>query len=224
MSRRDVNQEVKMKLMFLGAPGAGKGSQATVVSEKYNIPSISTGALLRAAMKDETPLGLEAKSYIESGKLVPDEVVIGLIKEKLNSKECENGFILDGFPRTVSQAQALDDMGIELDSVIDIEVSDDVIVKRMSGRRVCKSCGATYHVETIPPKTENVCDVCNSELVIRSDDAPATVLSRLAVYHEQTEPLIDFYSSKGNMFTVDGALPFEKVSKKIIAKLEEIRG
>ena len=211
-----------MKLMFLGAPGAGKGSQASVVSERYNIPSISTGALLRTAMNDKTELGLKAKSFIESGKLVPDEIVVGLIKEKLSSDECKNGYILDGFPRNVSQAEVLDELGISLDAVIDIEVEDDVIVKRMGGRRVCKSCGATYHIVSLPPKVENVCDVCNSELIIRSDDAPETVLNRLKIYHEQTEPLIKFYENKGNMFAVDGSLPFEDVSKLIFEKLDRL--
>lgn len=213
-----------MKLMFLGAPGAGKGTQAGIVSEKYNIPTISTGALLRTAMAEKTQLGLEAKSYIESGKLVPDDVVVNIVKEKLSSPECKNGYILDGFPRTVAQAEALDNMGIVLDSVIDIEVEDEFIVKRMSGRRVCKSCGATYHIVTMRPKVENVCDVCSSDLVIRSDDAPETVLSRLVTYHEQTEPLIDFYKAKGNLFTVDGKLSREEVSKIVFSKLDEIRG
>ena len=213
-----------MKLLFLGAPGAGKGTQAALVSEKYSIPSISTGALLRAAMSEGTELGLKAKSFMEAGALVPDEVVIGLIKEKLSKPECKNGFILDGFPRTVPQAEALDELGVNLDAVIDIEVSDEEIVKRMSGRRVCSKCGATYHIVTIPPKKENVCDTCSSDLVMRKDDAPETVLARLEVYHNQTEPLVEYYNKSGKMFSVDGTKTKDEISKIIFAKLDEIRG
>lgn len=193
-----------MKLIFLGAPGAGKGTQAEKVCEKLGIPAISTGNIIRAALKEQTEMGIKAKDYIEKGQLVPDDVVIGIIKERLAKDDCKNGFVLDGFPRTVPQAQALDEMGIEIDKVIDIEVSDDKIVSRMSGRRVCSNCGASYHLLYKKPETEGVCDACGSELVQRSDDKAETVLERLEVYHTQTEPLIDFYKAKGKLYVVDG--------------------
>lgn len=211
-----------MKLMFLGAPGAGKGTQASLVSEKYSIPSISTGALLRAAISNQTKLGLEAKSYMDAGALVPDSVVVGIIKEKLQSDDCKNGFILDGFPRTVNQAEALDSMGIGIDLVIDIEIADEKIVERISGRRVCSKCGATYHISYLPPKKEGICDNCSSELIMRSDDAPETVLSRLEVYHKQTEPLIDYYSKHGKMLVVDGTLSIEDASKIICTEIDKL--
>lgn len=193
-----------MKLIFLGAPGAGKGTQAEVVSEKLAIPAISTGNIIRAAVKEQTEMGIKAKDYIEKGQLVPDDVVIGIIKERLAQDDCKNGFILDGFPRTVRQAQELDDMGVEIDRVIDIEVSDERIAARMSGRRVCKNCGASYHLEYKKPEKDGVCNLCGDELVQRSDDKPETVLDRLKVYHEQTEPLIDFYREKGKLRVVEG--------------------
>lgn len=211
-----------MKLMFLGAPGAGKGTQASLVSEKYSIPSISTGALLRAAISNQTKLGLEAKSYMDAGALVPDSVVVGIIKEKLQSDDCKNGFILDGFPRTVNQAEALDSMGIGIDLVIDIEIADEKIVERMSGRRVCSKCGATYHISYLPPKKVGICDNCSSELIMRSDDAPETVLSRLEVYHKQTEPLIDYYSKHGKMLVVDGTLSIEDANKIICTEIDKL--
>ena len=192
-----------MKLILLGAPGAGKGTQSANISEKYGIPAISTGDILRGAIKDGTKLGLEAKSYMDAGKLVPDEVVIGLIKEKLASDACKNGFILDGFPRSIPQAEALDAMGIKMDVVLSLEVADEKIVERMSGRRVC-GCGASDHVAYLPPKTAGICDKCGAELYIRADDAEATVRKRLETFHAQTEPLKDYYSKKGTLVTVQG--------------------
>ena len=193
-----------MNVIFLGAPGAGKGTQAEIVSKKFNIPTISTGNIIRAALEDGTPMGLKAKSYIDAGKLVPDDVVIGIIRDRLAADDCKNGFILDGFPRTIPQAEALDAMGVGIDRVIDIEVSDEAIAKRMSGRRVCKACGSSYHLEYKKPKTAGVCDACGGELVQRKDDAPETVLERLKVYHAETEPLKAFYEKKGKLFIVEG--------------------
>ena len=193
-----------MKLIFLGAPGAGKGTQAEKVCEKLGIPTISTGNIIREALKNQTEMGLKAKSFIEAGKLVPDEVVIGIIKDRLAEDDCQNGFILDGFPRTIPQAEALDNMGIEIDKVIDIEVADEKIVQRMSGRRVCPDCGASYHTEYKKPEKEGVCNFCGAELVIRKDDSPEVVLDRLNVYHEQTEPLKDYYGKKGILKVVEG--------------------
>lgn len=193
-----------MKLIFLGAPGAGKGTQAEVVSDKLAIPAISTGNIIRAALKEQTEMGIKAKEYIENGQLVPDDVVIGIIKERLAADDCKNGFILDGFPRTVPQAEALDEMGVEIDKVINIDVPDEKIVKRMSGRRVCKDCGASYHLEYKKPLKDGVCNACGGELVQRTDDKPETVNDRLKVYHEQTEPLIEYYRNKGKLVTVEG--------------------
>lgn len=190
--------------MFLGAPGAGKGTQAEIVSEKFGIPAISTGAIIREAIKTGTEMGKAAKSYTESGALVPDEVVIGIIKERLENEDCGNGFILDGFPRTVGQAKALDAMGIEMDLVISIEVPDEKIVERMSGRRVCEKCGASYHVIYKPSADGVTCDKDGGNLITRRDDLPEVVLSRLNVYHEQTEPLKDYYQSKGKLKIVEG--------------------
>lgn len=213
-----------MKLMFLGAPGAGKGTQAEIVSKRHSIPTISTGALLRTAMKEGTELGLKAKAFISAGELVPDDVVIGIIKDRLGEDDCKNGFILDGFPRTVPQAQALEDMKIEMDLVISIEVSDDSIIKRMGGRRLCSECGASYHTEHIPPKKEGVCDACGGTLMIRDDDKPETVISRLEVYHKQTEPLKEFYSERGKLVLVNGSDTIENITAEIEKKLESIRG
>lgn len=192
-----------MNLILLGAPGAGKGTQSAKISEKYHIPAIATGDILRAAMKNGTELGKAAKSYIDAGKLVPDEVVIGIIQEYLASDECKNGFILDGFPRSIPQAEALDAMGVRIDVVLSIEVADEKIIERMSGRRVC-SCGASYHVVYNPPKKEGVCDKCGAALYVRADDAAETVKNRLATFHAQTEPLKEFYSKKGNLVSVQG--------------------
>lgn len=193
-----------MKLIFLGAPGAGKGTQAEVVSERLGIPTISTGNIIREALKNGTDMGLQAKSFIDAGKLVPDDVVIGIIKDRLKDDDCKDGFILDGFPRTIPQAQALDSMGIEIDLVVDIEVSDKKIVKRMSGRRACLKCGATYHTEYKQPKVEGICNVCGDSLTIRKDDKPEVVLDRLSVYHDQTEPLKDYYAAQGKLKIVEG--------------------
>ena len=208
-----------MKLILLGAPGAGKGTQAANICAKYGIPAISTGDALRAAIKEGTQLGLEAKSYMDAGKLVPDEVVIGLIKEKLASDACKNGFILDGFPRSIPQAEALDAMGVTIDAVLDIEVDDAKIVERMSGRRVCLTCGATHHVVYNPPKKEGICDKCGKELTIRKDDAPETVLSRLETYHNITEPLKDYYSKKGNLVVVEGQEQVDETTKLVFEAL-----
>ncbi len=193
-----------MKIIFLGAPGAGKGTQAEKVSERYGIPAISTGAIIREAIKTGTEMGLAAKAYTEKGALVPDEVVIGIIKERLAQDDCNNGFILDGFPRTVPQAEALDTMGVTIDMVISIEVPDETIVTRMSGRRVCPNCGASYHTEFKPSKDGKTCDGCGAELTIRRDDAPEVVLSRLETYHEQTEPLKAYYEKTGKLKLVVG--------------------
>ena len=203
-----------MKIIFLGAPGAGKGTQADILAEKVGIPTISTGNMIREALKLGTEMGLKAKKFIEAGELVPDDVVIGIIKERLVKSDCQNGFILDGFPRTVPQAQALDKMGIELDYVISIEVPDEAIVERMSGRRVCAKCGASYHVVYNPAADGTHCDKCGEELSVRKDDAPEVVLSRLEVYHSTTEPLKDYYSKKGMLKTVDGIGSVEEISSR----------
>ena len=211
-----------MKLILLGAPGAGKGTQAEIISEKYNIPTISTGNIIRAALKNGTEMGLKAKAYIDSGRLVPDDVVIGIIKERLAADDCQNGFILDGFPRTIPQAEALDDMGIAIDAALSIEVSDREIVKRMSGRRVCEKCGASYHIEFKKPSKEGVCDTCGGALVIRKDDEPDTVLDRLDIYHKQTEPLKNYYSAQGKLITAQGQQKVEDTTKLVLAALSEI--
>lgn len=193
-----------MNLILLGAPGAGKGTQAEKICEKLSIPAISTGNMLREAMANGTEMGLKAKSFIDAGKLVPDEVVIGIINERLKADDCQNGFILDGFPRTIPQAEALDEMGVRIDKVIDIEVADEKIAARLSGRRVCLKCGATYHTEYKKPKAEGICDACGDTLVQRKDDMPETVLDRLKTYHEQTEPLKGYYEKKGILRVVEG--------------------
>ncbi len=192
-----------MNLILMGAPGAGKGTQSEKISEKWGIPAISTGEILRAAIKEGTSLGKKAKSYIDDGKLVPDEVVIGIIQEYLTSDACKNGFILDGFPRSIPQAEALDAMGVRIDAALVLEVADDKIIKRMSGRRVC-TCGASYHVEYRPSRVEGICDKCGAALYVRQDDAPATVTKRLETYHTQTEPLKAYYAEKGLLVTVEG--------------------
>jgi len=193
-----------MKIIFFGAPGAGKGTQAEIVSEKLSIPAISTGAIIREAIKNGTDMGKSAQSYIEKGALVPDDVVIGIIKDRLSEKDCENGFILDGFPRTVPQAEALTAMGVAIDVVLNLEVADDRIVTRMSGRRTCPGCGATYHIVYKPTEKEGICDKCSAQLTIRKDDDPAVVKSRLDIYHNETEPLKDYYSKMGILKTVEG--------------------
>lgn len=193
-----------MNIIFFGAPGAGKGTQAEIVSKKLNIPTISTGNIIREAIKNGTEMGLAAKSCIEAGKLVPDETVIGIIKDRLDMDDCKNGFILDGFPRTIPQAEALDKMGVKIDVVLNIEVDDADIIERMSGRRTCPKCGGTYHIIFNPTKKDGVCDSCGAELTIRKDDDPEVVKNRLEVYHNETEPLKGFYEKKGVLKTVVG--------------------
>lgn len=210
-----------MKLILLGAPGAGKGTQAEKICEKLNIPAISTGNILRAAVKDGTEMGLKAKSYMDAGQLVPDEVVIGIIKDRLNDDDCKNGFILDGFPRTIPQAQALLDSGVDIDKVIDIEVPDEAITKRMSGRRVCSKCANSYHIEYKKPKVDGICDACGGELIQRKDDAPQTVLDRLAEYHKMTEPLKGFYENLGKLKVVEGQEDVADTTKLVFAALED---
>jgi len=208
-----------MKLILLGAPGAGKGTQAEIFSKKLNIPTISTGNILRAAMKNGTPVGLKAKEYVESGKLVPDEVVIGIVQERLAEPDCANGYILDGMPRTIPQAEALEQCGIDIDCALSIEVSDDTIVERMSGRRTCSDCSATFHVVSNPPKVEGKCDFCGGELTIRKDDKPETVKARLATYHAETEPLKEFYAKRGKLKSVDNQPTIEATTAEIVKAL-----
>ncbi len=209
-----------MKLILLGAPGAGKGTQAEIISEKLGIPTISTGNIIRAALKSGSQMGQAAKAYIEAGKLVPDEVVIGIIKDRLAEDDCKNGFILDGFPRTIPQAEALDRMGIIIDKVIDIEVADEKIARRVSGRRVCLDCGATYHIDYKKSKVEGVCDHCGSTLVQRKDDHPDTVAARLLEYHEQTEPLKGYYEACGKLVIVEGQEELADTTKLTLAAIE----
>jgi len=208
-----------MKLLIMGRPGAGKGTQAVNIREYYNIPHISTGDMFRAAIKNQTKLGIEAKSYMDKGALVPDEVTIGIVKERLLEDDCKKGFLLDGFPRTIAQAEALDaflkENGIKLDAVLDVNVPAEILVRRMVGRRVCKTCGATYHVEFNPSKVEGVCDNCGSPLIQRADDTEATAKNRLSVYDNQTAPLLDFYKKQNILKTVNGDQPLDKVFEDI---------
>ena len=204
-----------MKLIMFGAPGAGKGTQAAILSQRLGIPTISTGNILRAAVKNGTPVGLQAKSYMDAGKLVPDQVIIGIIAERLAEDDCAKGYILDGVPRTIAQAEALEAAGIRFDCVLDIEVSDDEIVSRMAGRRACTDCGATYHVKAAPPKVDGVCDACGGKLVQRDDDKPETVQGRLTVYHAETEPLKDFYARRGILRTVENKPTIEETTRAI---------
>ena len=208
-----------MKLILLGAPGAGNGTQAEILSKMLNIPTISTGNILRAAMKNGTPVGLKAKAYVESGKLVPDEVIIGIINERLAEADCAGGYILDGVPRTIPQAEALENAGIDIDCDLSIEIADEVIVERMSGRRTCKDCSQTFHIVSNPPKVEGKCDFCGGELTIRKDDAPETVKARLEVYHRETEPLKAFYAERGKLKTVDNQPTIEATTEVIKATL-----
>ena len=207
-----------MKIIFLGAPGAGKGTQAEKVAARLGIPTISTGAIIRAAIQNGTAMGIKAKKFIDEGALVSDDVVIGIIKERLNESDCDKGYILDGFPRTVPQAEALDQMGISIDAVISLEVSDEDIVSRMSGRRVCKTCGKTYHTIYNPSSKGDDCE-CGAKLIIRSDDAPDVVRSRLEVYHSTTEPLKSYYAEKGNLKIVLGAEELEETTARTFATL-----
>ena len=209
-----------MKLILLGAPGAGKGTQAEVICEKFNIPAISTGNILREAIKNGTEMGIKAKSYIDNGNLVPDEVVIGIINDRLAADDCKNGFILDGFPRTIPQAEALDKMNIGIDCALSIEVADEKIMQRLSGRRVCLTCGATYHVDYKKPAKEGICNNCGAELVQRNDDKPETIADRLAVYHNQTEPLNEYYKKAGKLITVEGQEEVKDTTALVLAALE----
>ncbi len=208
-----------MKLILLGAPGAGKGTQAEIIASKLNIPTISTGNILREAMKNGTAIGLEAKRYMDQGMLVPDDVIIGIVAERLAKDDCAKGYILDGMPRTIPQAEALLEQGIVIDHVVSIEIADEVIEKRMTGRRVCGTCGASYHIEANPPKQEGVCNTCGSELVIRKDDKPETVRHRLAVYHRETEALKGFYERLGKLRLVQGDQPIECATRDILEAL-----
>ena len=209
-----------MNLILMGAPGAGKGTQSEKISEKWGIPAISTGDMLRAAIKAGTDLGKTAKSFMDEGKLVPDEVVIGIVKERLAEDDCKKGFILDGFPRTIPQAEALDEMGVDIEYVINIDISDERIVNRMSGRRVCESCGRPYHLVNLKPKKDGVCDDCGGTLVQRKDDHPDTVLARLDVYHKETEPLVDYYKKQGKLVNVEGQDNVEDTTALILKAIE----
>lgn len=212
-----------MKIIMLGAPGAGKGTQAKMIAEKYQIPHVSTGDIFRANIKNGTELGMEAKKYMDQGLLVPDELTVKILLDRVAQEDCVNGYVLDGFPRTIPQAEVLDEaltkLGEKIDYAINVDVPDENIVRRMSGRRACLKCGATYHIEHIPPKQEGICDSCGSELVLRDDDKPETVQNRLKVYHEQTQPLIDFYTKKGVIAEVDGTKDMKDVFDAIVAIL-----
>ena len=213
-----------MKIIMLGAPGAGKGTQAKLISEKYGIPHISTGDIFRANIKEGTDLGKEAKEYIDKGQLVPDELTVRILLDRVEKDDCKNGYVLDGFPRTIPQAQVLDNevakLGDKIDYAIDVEVPDENIIRRMGGRRACPKCGATYHIEHIPPKKEGICDACGEKLVLRDDDKPETVKNRLDVYHKQTQPLIDHYSKQNILRTVDGTADMNDVFDSIVKLLE----
>ncbi|MBO5912605.1 MAG: adenylate kinase [Clostridia bacterium] len=208
-----------MKLILLGAPGAGKGTQAEIICEKLSIPTISTGNIIREAMKNGTEMGIKAKAAVEAGQLVSDDVVIGIIKEHLLEDDCKNGFILDGFPRTIPQAEALDALGVDIDCVLDIDVKDEAIAARLGGRRVCPACGASYHLEYKKPAKDGICNLCGAELIQRKDDAPETVLERLAIYHEQTEPLKSYYSKTGKLKSVEGQEEVADTTKLVFQAL-----
>lgn len=214
-----------MKIIMLGAPGAGKGTQAKMIADKYSVPHISTGDIFRANIKNGTELGMEAKKYMDQGLLVPDELTVKILLDRVAQDDCKNGYVLDGFPRTIPQAKVLDDeltkLGETIDYAIDVNVPDENIINRMSGRRACLACGATYHITHVPPKQEGICDRCGKELVLRDDDKPETVKNRLEIYHEQTQPLIDFYTEKGVLKTVDGTIPMNEVFESIVAILGE---
>ncbi|MCL2109362.1 MAG: adenylate kinase [Oscillospiraceae bacterium] len=210
-----------MNLIFLGAPGSGKGTQAEQVEKKFGIPAVSTGNMLREAVKNQTEAGLRAKSFMDAGDLVPDEVVIGILKDRIAEDDAKKGFILDGFPRTVQQAEALERMGVNIDKVINIHVEDEKITARMSGRRVCEDCGASYHIDYKPTKSDGVCDSCNGKAVLRDDDKPETVLFRLKTYHEKTAPLIDFYDKRGKLITVQGQEEIKDTTKLTFEAIEK---
>ena len=209
-----------MRAVLLGPPGAGKGTQAAVLCEHFGIPTISTGNMIREALKNGTEMGLKAKSYMDDGKLVPDEVVIGIVKERLGEDDCKKGFILDGFPRTIPQAEALDAMGVDIQYVINIDVADETITRRMSGRRVCENCGRPYHIESLKPQKDGVCDDCGGTLVQRKDDHPDTVLARLAVYHKETEPLADYYRKQGKLVNVEGRNTVAETTAAVLEAIE----
>ena len=209
-----------MKLILLGAPGAGKGTQAEILCDKLHIPTISTGNILRAAVKDGTPMGLKAKSYMDAGALVPDEVIVGIVKERLAQPDCAGGFILDGMPRTIVQADALEKMGVEIDKALNILADEDLIIDRMAGRRVCAKCGASYHIKNKPSAKGGVCDRCGGELVIRKDDQPETVRDRLKAYHEQTEPLVGYYRERGKLVDIPDQGSIEATNAYILKVLE----
>ncbi len=212
-----------MKIIMLGAPGAGKGTQAKMIAKEYGVPHISTGDIFRANIKNGTELGMEAKKYMDQGLLVPDELTVRILLDRVAQEDCKDGYVLDGFPRTIPQAEVLDQalakLGDRIDYAINVDVPDENIIRRMSGRRACLTCGATYHIEHVPPKQEGICDTCGSALVLRDDDKPETVKNRLEVYHRQTQPLIDFYGKKGVLRTVDGTRPMEEVFAAIRAIL-----
>ena len=213
-----------MKVIMLGAPGAGKGTQAKMIAEKYSVPHISTGDIFRANIKNGTELGMEAKKYMDQGLLVPDELTVKILLDRVAKDDCKNGYVLDGFPRTIPQAEvldkALDEINDKIDFAINVDVPDENIVRRMSGRRACLGCGATYHIEHIPPKQDGICDTCGQELVLRDDDKPETVKNRLDIYHQQTQPLIDFYQAKGILKTVDGTVDM----KDVFAAITDVLG
>ncbi len=214
-----------MKIIMLGAPGAGKGTQAKMIADKYTVPHISTGDIFRANIKNGTELGMEAKKYMDAGQLVPDELTVKILLDRVAQDDCKNGYVLDGFPRTIPQAEVLDkalsELGDAIDYAINVDVPDENIINRMSGRRACVNCGATYHVVHIPPKTEGKCDRCGNDLILRDDDKPETVKNRLDVYHKQTQPLIDFYEAKGVLKAVDGTVDMQDVFKAIVSILGE---
>ena len=214
-----------MKIIMLGAPGAGKGTQAKKIAERYGLPHVSTGDIFRANIKNGTELGMEAKKYLDQGMLVPDELTVKILLDRVAQEDCKNGYILDGFPRTIPQAEVLDkaltELGDKIDYAVNVHVPDENIVNRMSGRRACVSCGGTYHVVYAPTKKEGICDACGGELILRDDDKPETVQKRLAVYHEQTQPLIDFYQNKGILVEVDGTKEMAEVFEAIVAILGE---
>lgn len=214
-----------MKIIMLGAPGAGKGTQAKQIAKKYCIPHISTGDIFRANIKEQTPLGMEAKTYMDKGQLVPDELTVKILLDRVAKDDCKDGYVLDGFPRTIPQAKVLDEavakLGESIDYAINVDVPDENIVNRMSGRRACVKCGATYHIVHVPPKAEGICDTCGSELILRDDDKPETVKNRLKIYHEQTQPLIDFYQEKGILKEVDGTKNMNDVFNEIVQILGE---
>ena len=211
-----------MKLILLGAPGAGKGTQAEIICDKYSIPAFSTGNILREAVKNETQTGIEAKSYMDAGGLVPDDVIIRVIRERMEQPDAANGFILDGVPRTVAQAEALEKMGVDIDLAVNIYVADEDIVRRLSGRRVCETCGASYHTVYKPSRQPDDCDRCHGRLIIRKDDEPDTILARLNTYHEQTEPLIEFYRSRGKLADVEGAEELSETTARVGKVLEAL--